>query len=150
MSLEFLFINNFLSVMVLKIIIYCVADQPFITILSSRFFEVYEVLDVHRAKIVRRRIYVLCGNMNQNKDLPLHTMNFAQLVPRAQVAFSSEPSHNLLCTTILGIISTSCDTCSHFGVAVQRVWLIDQGGWKLRHRTGFNSWHFSAQAKKWR
>ena len=38
---------------------------------------------------------------------PLHTLSFARLVPHTHVAFSSEPSHNLLCATILDIISTS-------------------------------------------
>ena len=37
----------------------------------------------------------------------LHTLSFAWLVPHAHVTFSSEPSHNLLCATILDIISTS-------------------------------------------
>ena len=38
---------------------------------------------------------------------PLHIWSFAWLVPHTHVAFSSEPSHNLLCATILDIISTS-------------------------------------------
>ena len=37
---------------------------------------------------------------------PLHTLSFARLVPHTHVAFSSEPSRNLLCATILDIIST--------------------------------------------
>ena len=28
------------------------------------------------------------------------------------------------------------------------LWLIGQGGWKLPHRPGFNSWQFPAQAEK--
>ena len=28
------------------------------------------------------------------------------------------------------------------------VWLIGQGGWKLRHRPGFDSWQFAVQAEK--
>ena len=42
------------------------------------------------------------------RDFPLHALIFAESVPRAQVAFSSEPSRNLLCATILDIISTCC------------------------------------------
>ena len=38
----------------------------------------------------------------------LHALSFAWLVPRAQVVFSSKPSRNLLCATILDILSTSC------------------------------------------
>ena len=45
------------------------------------------------------------GKLN---NFPLHTLIFARLVPRKHVAFSSEPLSNLLCTTILDIISTSC------------------------------------------
>ena len=41
------------------------------------------------------------------RDFPLHSLSFAPPVPRAQVAFSSEPSRNLLYATILDIISTS-------------------------------------------
>ena len=46
-----------------------------------------------------------------SRDFPLHTLSFAgsvDAVPRAQVAFSNEPSRNLLCVTILDIMSTSC------------------------------------------
>ena len=39
-----------------------------------------------------------------DRDFPLHASSFAWLVPRAHVAFSSEPSRNLLCATILDII----------------------------------------------
>ena len=42
------------------------------------------------------------------RDFPLHVLNFARLVPREQVTFSSEPSRNLLCATILDIILTCC------------------------------------------
>ena len=37
-----------------------------------------------------------------------HALSFARLVPRKQIAFSSETSSNLLWATILDIISTSC------------------------------------------
>ena len=47
-------------------------------------------------------------NRLNNRDFPLDALSFARSVPRAQVAFSSEPSLNLLCATILDIISTSC------------------------------------------
>ena len=47
-------------------------------------------------------------NRLNNRDFPLHAFNFAQSVPRAHVALSSEPWHNLLCATILDIISTCC------------------------------------------
>ena len=40
--------------------------------------------------------------------LKFHALSFAWSVSRAQVAFSSEPSRNLLCATILDIISTIC------------------------------------------
>ena len=41
-------------------------------------------------------------------DFPLHALIFAGSVPRAQVAFSSEPSRNLLCVTIPYIKSICC------------------------------------------
>ena len=47
-------------------------------------------------------------NRLNDRDFPLHALSFARSVPGAQVAFSSEPSCNLLCATILDIISTSC------------------------------------------
>ena len=46
-------------------------------------------------------------NRLNHRDFPLHTLSFAWWVPHVQVAFSSEPSRNLLCATILDIISTS-------------------------------------------
>ena len=47
-------------------------------------------------------------NRLNHRDFPLHTLSFDRSVPRAHIAFSSEPSRNLLCATILDIISTSC------------------------------------------
>ena len=46
-------------------------------------------------------------NRLNDRDFPLHALSFAWSVPHAQVAFSSEPSRNLLYATILCIISTS-------------------------------------------
>ena len=43
-----------------------------------------------------------------NRDFPLKLLIFALLIPRHHVAFSSEPSCNLLGATILDIISTCC------------------------------------------
>ena len=48
-------------------------------------------------------------NRLNNRDFHLHALIFAGSVPCTQVAFSSEPSRNLLCTTILDIISTCCE-----------------------------------------
>ena len=42
------------------------------------------------------------------RNFPLHALSFARSFPRAQVAFSSEPSRNLLCATIFDIILTIC------------------------------------------
>ena len=42
-------------------------------------------------------------NQLNNREFPLHMLSFALLVPCAQVAFSSEPSRNLLGMTILDI-----------------------------------------------
>ena len=56
----------------------------------------------------------------EQSRFPPPCIEFALSVPRAQVAFSSESSCNLLCATILDIRSTSCAYCSHFGARVRR------------------------------
>ena len=44
----------------------------------------------------------------EQSRFPPARVGFCSVSSRAQVAFSSEPSRNLLCATILDIISTSC------------------------------------------
>ena len=57
---------------------------------------------------ISRLLWAKRSTSDPSRDFPLHELIFARLVPRAQVAFSSEPSRNLLCATILDIISTCC------------------------------------------
>ena len=47
-------------------------------------------------------------NRSKNRDFHVHTLIFAWSLPNVQLKFSSEPSHILLCATILDIVSTSC------------------------------------------
>ena len=46
--------------------------------------------------------------LNWLNDWPLQALSFARLVSHEQLALSSKPSRNLLCTTILDIILTNC------------------------------------------
>ena len=55
------------------------------------------------------------------QDSPLSMLNFAQSVPKEQVVISSEPLRNLLCVTILDIISTTGDPLCICALTLARV-----------------------------
>ena len=63
----------------------------------------------HRIAFLLASFDVTLTELNRlnDRDLPIHALSFARLVPPAQAAFSIEPSRNLLRATILDIMSTS-------------------------------------------